>query len=298
MAARRIISEPAPRALPRPPSEYPEVVMARRTVDLAAAALERAQAELQDAEAALRFGRANAAAAALDLIETGAPPSTDDELLVGAVAAAHARLAAVEGAHRLAQERLAATLANAKVAFTAELRPVIRTALTVAAEAIEHAADLNDQLRTLSEFGERHGATIPAPWETAFGLRPRSFYDVQREERKALFAPAVPTPPPPGTVGLFFVEGAVPYGPGDQAFLPEVDAVALVRSGVAQLVDPADAARLGLVDLVEFPGPVTLRLLENYTPTFGVVLTKDSIVELDAVTAARLVNLGAAEVAE
>jgi hypothetical protein len=264
VAARRIpTAPPAVVDLPTPPDAFPAVIETRRVLDLAEAAHARAVAALGEAEAACQRHHAVAAKQLLDDLAAGRDGEDPAAAAISAqVAAAHEREATTRRAADLARARLADAQAAARREFAELVRPVLMRALIATREALAEAITRNESLRGLAAFVAQHAPSAAAPHELAYPLPSLDRLQLMDEARADLLDPD--PEPLVGVVRLRMLEPRTPYLDGELIGLPEHEAQQWVRSGVAELVKPEDAKRLGLDRLAKFDRPVKIRFERDY----------------------------------
>ena len=297
MAARRIdFARPPVMELPPVPAADPAVIEAAALLARAVAERERAEGALAAAQAALDEHRAAGADALLAALEAGEDgEDLGEAALVDRVAAAQRRVATASGAVALAAGRHDAALAQAKRTFRDQIEPLVREAVTAAANKAAAAAEANDALRALAQHAQDHGADLPGrPHELALPIPSSERLGELVAARHDLFAG--PPAPPAGYVALRMLVDATPYAKGERFGLPAPDAVEWIKAGIAEPVDPADLARLGLTRLARFAEPQLIRLTRNYTPARGALVPAGTVDQFPPDIAARLVNLGLGEV--
>jgi hypothetical protein len=230
-------------------------------------------------------------------LQDGETPSLPDPNLHAALAAARQRVERAASAREIARTRRQEVLQAGRVELAAELRPLLAEALAEAAAVAAEAAERNDWVRLVAEFGQANGAGTPAPWDAALSLPTRASLNAQVAARRNLFTAPAPAAMPPGVVLIRWLAPIAPYNVGEQAGLDRDEAQLQVRAGNAELVDPARAKELGLTDLVHFDAPTTVRLVRDFTPRQGAMIPAGTVQTFPPDVAARIVNLHYGELA-
>jgi hypothetical protein len=284
--------DPAPRALPLPPEARQAVVAASRLLERAQVEHDAAVDALRTAEAAVAAAAAVAAEAALAAIEAGeASPGPHPESQAAIRRAAH-RVAQSAAARDLAALRYREALDKARAAFAGELRERVAELVAEAAVAAQAACDRNDQARQLLAYGADHGAPgLPPAYAGVLRLPSLSQLGTQLTEARRSLSPPARAATPPGKVAIRWVVAVPPYLAGENVGLDEAEAILQIRAGNAELVDKAQAKRLGLDKLVKFDRPTKIKFSRDFTPRTGSMIPAGTVAVLDPVTAGRVVNL-------
>ena len=303
-----------PAALPTPPVERSNVILAdtllaaaEQAHGAAAEALAQAERELADHRAGaaerLLATLGDAASAWLDSgaegeLATPAAAKADgkEASLADALAEAQRRLATAQQAVALAKSRHTTALAQAKADFTAEVQPLVRAGMEEVRKQLGHIVELNDALRDLANHGFRNGADLPShPNELAFPIPTAQRLAEIDERRAGLFA--APAACPVHLVIVRWLVDATPYGKGETSGIPLDDAVVAVKSLLAEPVDPQDHKRLGTAKIVRLTEPTRVKITKAFTPRYGAVANPGTVLLLDGPTASRCLNLGYGEAA-
>ncbi len=286
--------------LPPPLREAPTVRAAEELADRARAAEVGAEAVLAAAQGALAAWQAEAERRALDNLAADVPLGADfqeGERLAADVAAAESGLALAQRVRDTTTRQLEAALGAADLAAAAPCRELLREAVLAVAKAVEQAGAANARLVELAAaVAERAPSLAPILDGLRFHRLPNAEQLAEAlSERLAMLAePAAPDFR--ANVLVAFTERHGTNQPGDRTATDAVTAYELLAEGVAELVDPADAERVGAARLVSFTDETQVRLIQNWN-TQGRHAPEGSVMRLPPKLAARLVNTGFARAA-
>jgi hypothetical protein len=169
------------------------------------------------------------------------------------------------------------------------MQPVLMSALVATRDALAAAIEQNESLRRLASFVADHDPSAARAHELCYPLPSPDRLQFMDEARADLLTPEAPLVE---AVPLRMLVAQVPYLAGDLLGLPEIEAQQWVCFGVAELVNPEDAKRLGLDKLAKFDRSTKVKFDRDYTTGQGNLIPAGTVTVLDAVSAGRAVNLG------